>query len=66
MIMVFEWYDDCLENHIKSGQFSEPRPLATLARQILSALSHLNDIGITHRALAPNNVLVTPKVGVVS
>ena len=62
MIVVTEWYDDCLENHIKSSTFSSLSSLSRLAQQILSALSYLEERGITHRALAADNVLVTPEV----
>ena len=59
-----EWYNDSLEKHIKSNMFSSTSSLAQLARQILSALSFLNENGITHRALASDNVLLTPEVSV--
>lgn len=62
IVVVSEWYNDSLENHIKSSQFSSTSSLARLARQILSALSFLNENGITHRALASENVLLTPEV----
>ena len=62
MIVVSEWYDDNLENHIRSGEFSKPRPLSKLANQMLEGLVYLTDHGMTHRALSPDNVLVTPQV----
>ncbi len=57
-----EWYNDCLENHIKSSKFSSISSLALIAKQVLSALSVLEEKGITHRALASHNILVTPEV----
>ena len=62
VILVTEWYEDCLENHVKASRFSGPQALSRLARQLLSALAYLEDRGITHRALAPSNVLLTPEV----
>ena len=64
MNVVSEWYDDCLENYAKTGEFSQLHRLATLAQQILSALSYLNELGITHRALSPDNILLSPEVSV--
>ena len=56
-----EWYNDSLENHIKSSQFSTSS-LAGISQQILSALSFLHKNGIVHRSLGSENVLLTPKV----
>lgn len=63
MIVVSEWYDDNLENHIKSGEFVKPRPLAKLANQVLEALTYLSNHDIVHRGLSPDNILLTPQVG---
>lgn len=63
MIVVSEWYDDNLENHIKSGEFVKPRPLAKLANQVLEALMYLSNHDIVHRGLSPDNILLTPQVG---
>ena len=62
MIVVSEWYDDNLENHIKSGEFIKPRPLSRLASQILEGLVYLSDRNMTHRSLSPDNVLLTSEV----
>ena len=62
LILVSEWYQDSVANHIGSSHFSSLSSLSCLAQQILSALSYLEEMGITHRALAPAQVLVTPDV----
>lgn len=60
--MVSEWYDDNVENHIKSGEFVKPRPLSRLACQVLEGLAYLSEHGIAHRTLSPDNILLTPQV----
>lgn len=62
VILVSEWYEDCLEQYLKSDKFGSITSLACLARQLLSALVYLEGEGITHRALEPRNILVTPEV----
>ena len=62
MILVSEWYDDNLENHIRSGDFAKPHPLSKLANQILEGLVYLTEHNMTHRALSPDNILLTHQV----
>ena len=62
MILVSEWYDDNLENHIRSGDFAKPHPLSKLANQILEGLVYLAEYNMIHRALSPDNILLTQQV----
>ncbi|XP_064391569.1 TBC domain-containing protein kinase-like protein isoform X2 [Halichondria panicea] len=61
VLLVTEWCDDCLENHVKSGRYSDPAHLSRLTNQILQALSYLNDIRLVHRDLSPSRILLTPE-----
>lgn len=62
LIVVSEWQEDCVGNQIKSSKYAAPSSLSRLTQQILSALSYLEEKGITHRTLTPNNILITPEV----
>ena len=64
IVTVSEWYQDNLQNYYSQSPstFSDPQALSRLAQQLLSALSYLQERGITHRGLAPENILVTPEV----
>ena len=64
LIVVSEWHEDCLENHVKSGRYGSSQAISRLARQLLLALDHLHSQGITHRGISPGNVLLTVEVGV--
>ncbi len=59
VLLVMEWWEDCVENHVKSGRFSDPSHLSKLANQILRALSYLSDIRLVHRDLSPAHLLLT-------
>ncbi|KAL5477249.1 hypothetical protein EMCRGX_G024018 [Ephydatia muelleri] len=59
LLVVSEYYNDSLEEHIKTGRFSNK--LGNVASDILHALAYLNERGLTHRFLCPPNVLVTPE-----
>ena len=61
-----EWYDDNVENHIKSGEFVKLRPLSKLACQVLEGLVYLSTHNMVHRALSPENILLTPQVSSLS
>ena len=62
VLVVTEWCDDCIENHVRSGHYSNPVHLSKLTNQILSALEHLDNLGLVHRDLSPSNILLTPQV----
>ncbi len=62
--VVSEWYDDCLESYIRSTRYSSASSLSQLAKQMVSALSYLEEQGITHRGLSLDNILLNPKVRV--
>ncbi len=59
VLLVTEWWDDGVENHVKSCRYSDPAHLSKLANQILCALSYLTDIRFVHRDLSPAHLLLT-------
>lgn len=44
-----------------NGQYFSVDALRKIALQVLEALSHLNSLGLVHRSLCPENVLIDDK-----
>lgn len=64
LYMLLEWLDGTtLAARISEGVRYEGEEFTALASQLLSGLSALHGVGILHRDLKPDNILVTEKTG---
>lgn len=55
---VMELMDNSLEDYVLSGEYCEMEKRIVLLRQLLTGIEDINEKGILHRDLSPNNILV--------
>jgi len=56
--IVCELFPQCLSQIVAGSKNWEPEEIIALLHQVLKALAYLEEEGIVHRALEPDNILI--------